>query len=264
MSKNYPLTLGKQTWEQLENIHRFGYSYSTIFSDFLETCLSHLLSLTDNLSRKSFEELKKCKFDGKYEDQYMQIVAKYRENKEREKGKRPADYFAHAWACLQKETHESGQDILGEIFTTQISFGEHGQFFTPSEIVELMTQITYSPSGKAGETVSDPCCGSGRMFISVSKQNKNVHFYGVDLAIVCAKMTALNMWLFDLNADIFHGDSLAMKYFRVWKIRHGGFIYESEIKNKAVPMPDPVKTAIIKQAEQQKLFDLDETQKERR
>ena len=81
MSKNYPLSLGKQTWEQLENIHRFGYSYSTIFSDFLDTCLFFLLSLTDNHIRKSFEELMNLKFDGKHEDQYMQIIEKYRENK---------------------------------------------------------------------------------------------------------------------------------------------------------------------------------------
>jgi hypothetical protein len=256
MTKNYPLTLGKQTWEQLENIHRFGYSYSTIFSDFLDTCLFALLSLTDNVTRKSFDELKRCKFDGKYEDQYMQIIAKYRENKEREKGNRPADYFANAWACLQKETHESEQDILGEIFTTQISFGEHGQFFTPSEIVEVMTQITYSSSNRIGETVSDPCCGSGRMFISYSKINRDAFFNGVDLSSTCAKMTALNMWLFDLNADIYHGDSLAMKYFHVWKVRRGGYIYESEI-TEASPVPSSIKKTMQAQAEQQKLFEFD-------
>jgi hypothetical protein len=240
MSKNYPLTLGKQTWEQLENIHRFGYSYSTIFSDFLDTCLFFLLFLTDNHTRKSFEELINLKFDGKYEDQYMQIVAKYRENKERERGNRPADYFANAWACLQTETHEAEQDILGGIFEAKISFGEHGQFFTPTSVTNVMTQIVKPEKPKIGETVCDPCCGSGRLLLSYSKINKYAHFYGVDLSSICAKMTALNMWLFGLNADIYHGDSLAMKYFRVWKIRRGGYIYESEITNTS-PVPSALK-----------------------
>jgi hypothetical protein len=260
MSKNFPLTLGKETWEQLENIHRFGYSYSTIFSDFLDTCLFALLSLTDNHIRKSYEELISLKFDGKYEDQYLQIIAKYRENKEREKGKRPADYFVNAWACLQKETHESGQDILGDMFMAKISFGEHGQFFTPYEVTDLITQITYSPSNRVEEIVSDPCCGSGRFFISVSRMNKNAHFYGVDLSPVCAKMTALNMWLFDLNADIYHGDSLAEKYFHVWKVRRGGYIYESEVKENS-SLPPLVQKTLQAQAEQQRLFEFEDDQK---
>ena len=62
------------------------------------------------------------------------------------------------------------------------------------------------------------------------------------------------MWLFDLNADIYHGDSLAMKYFRVWKIRKGGYIYESEI-TQASPIPPSIKKTFKAQAEQQKLFD---------
>ena len=71
-------------------------------------------------------------------------------------------------------------------------------------------------------------------------------------------MTALNMWLYDLNADIYHGDSLAMKFFHVWKIRQGGFIYESEVKEEDIPLPAPVKKALKEQAEQQKLFEVED------
>ena len=105
---------------------------------------------------------------------------------------------------------------------------------------------------KRKKTVSDPACGSEGFFISFEKLNPLAHFYGVDLSLICAKMTALNMWLFDLNADIYHGDSLAMKFFTVWKIRRGGFIYESEVKES--PMPEPIKMALKTQAEQQRLF----------
>jgi N-6 DNA Methylase len=258
MGKGYDLHLGKETWKQLENIHRFGYSNSTIFSDFLDICLFSLLSLTENIQREDLiDRMKNNKLTGKYEEQYMRLVDKYPENKTGEKGQRPGDYFASAWGCLLKETWESQEDVLGEIFMAKISFGEHGQFFTPFHIADMMTKMIYSEERKPGEKVSDPCCGSGRFFISFSRLNKDAHFYGVDLSPTCAKMTALNMWLYDLNADIYHGDSLAMKYFHVWKIRRDGFIYESEVKEKETPMPTPVKMALKEQAEQQRLFDFE-------
>jgi len=256
MNKQYNLHLGQGTWKHLEDIHRFGYSATTIFSDFLDLSLSSLLSLTDNLQYPDvFDRLKNNKLTGKYEEQYMKLVEKYPENKTREKGSRPADYFANAWGSLLRETRQAQEDILGEIFTAKISFGEHGQFFTPSEVADLIVNVTSSGEHIPGETVSDCCCGSGRLLLSHSKLNKDAFFYGVDLSSTCVKMTALNMWLFDLDADIYHGDSLAMKYFRVWKVRRGGYIYESEITETS-PMPSSVKKTLKAQAEQQRLFDL--------
>ena len=145
MSKNYDLHLGKETWQQLENIHRFGYSASTIFSDFLDICLFSLLSLTENMQHEDIiDRLKSNKLTGKYEAQYMKLVEKYPENKTTEKGQRPADYFSKAWGSLLKETWQSQEDILGEIFMAKISFGEHGQFFTPFNIADMMTKLLHS------------------------------------------------------------------------------------------------------------------------
>ena len=155
MSKGYDLHLGKETWKQLEYIHRFGYSASTIFSDFLDVCLFSLLSLTDNMQHENImERLKNNDLSGKYEDQYMKLVEKYPENKTGEKGKRPSDYFASAWGSLLKETWESKEDVLGEIFMAKISFGEHGQFFTPFNITEMMTQLLNSSEERIAERKS--------------------------------------------------------------------------------------------------------------
>ena len=90
----------------------------------------------------------------------------------------------------------------------------------------------------------------------MAKLKKDLHFFGVDLSLICAKMTVLNMWLFDLNADIYHGNSLTMQMFYVWKIRKGGFLSEK----KAESVPEPVKAQIKAQA-QQTLFDLGEMNK---
>ena len=72
------------------------------------------------------EKLKNNKLTGKYEEQYLKMVEKYKDNKSVMRGNRPADYFSQAWGALLQETWQSGQDILGEIFMAKISFGEHG------------------------------------------------------------------------------------------------------------------------------------------
>jgi len=149
MGKGFDLHTGKETWKELERIHRFGYSNSTIFSDFIDVCLFSLLSLTENMQYPDvIDRLKNNKLTGKYEDAYMKIVEKYKENKTAERGKRPADYFTNAWGLLVKETQESKQDILGEIYMAKISFGEHGQFFTPFNVTDMMTKMIYSEEAK--------------------------------------------------------------------------------------------------------------------
>jgi type I restriction-modification system DNA methylase subunit len=253
--KNYPIQSGKETWKQLEEVSRFGYSYSTIFEDFVEMCLLSQLSLTDNLKHLDIlERVKQNKLTGAYEDQYMQLVGRYKENKTHPKGKRPIDYMANAFSCLIRETKELGQDILGEIYMAYIGSGQNGQFFTPFSIIEVTTQIVGSPT--SGQSVLDPACGSGRFFISMGKLNKDSLFIGVDIAPICVQMSALNMWLFDLNANIYCGNSITMKMSRLWRVRKGGFIYESKVES----MPEPMRTQIQTQA-QQTLFDFNEIKK---
>lgn len=45
-------------------------------------------------------------------------------------------------------------------------------------------------------------------------------------------MTALNMLLFNLNADIYQGNSLSMEMSCLWRIRKGGFIWETKVSDK--------------------------------
>jgi len=235
MKQTNPVGRGKQTWKQLQEIARFGYSSSDIFSDFVDICLSALLSLTDNMQYADItERLSENKLTGTYEDRYMHLVEKYKENKSRKPGERPMDFFTNAWSQLQSETQESQEDILGDLYESQISLGEHGQFFTPSSITTMMVQML---GGTDGERVSDPACGSGRFFISMAKTNVDLHFYGIDVSPICARMTALNMWLFNLNADIYQGNSLSMEMSCLWRIRKGGFIWETK--------PDPNKATHI-------------------
>lgn len=145
MKQTYPVKQGKQTWKELQEIVRFGYSSSEVFSDFVEVCLSALLSLTDNMQYTDVaERLNENRLTGVYEERYMGIVNRYKENKSRKLGERPMDFFAKAWGFLQSETQEAKEDVLGDLYESQISLGEHGQFFTPDTIATMMVQMLSS------------------------------------------------------------------------------------------------------------------------
>lgn len=212
-------------WNELEKVCRYGYSQDTVWQDFIEASLNALLSLTHNLQFADIiERVKENTLTGIYEDRYMAIVRKYKENQSQPIEKRPADHFKTAWEVLCKETWEKKDDVLGELYMEYVSRGQHGQFFTPKHVSDLIAKI----AGSEGKTVNDPACGAGRMLISAAKTNRDRFFVGVDLDPICAKMATLNMWLFDLNADIYHGDSLKMEMFTVWHIRQGGYLYEAD------------------------------------
>ena len=226
-SNRYSGEDGKATWKELDKITRFGYSMSNIFSDWLDLMLNALLSLSDNMKRDNLlEKFRNNNLDGEYEDRYMEIVGRYNgERDQRKHGERPVDYFAEAWSLLVLETREKHKDILGQIFMDRITFGENGQFYTPDSITDMMGKIV---GLQAGNSVSDCCCGSGRMLISASKENPDIKVYGMDVDRRCAIMAVLNMWLFDLNAEITWGDALSLEIHKTWNIRKGGYVWEAK------------------------------------
>jgi type I restriction-modification system DNA methylase subunit len=209
---------GKEVWKELEKAMTYN-SRDAVFTDWLDLILNSLLTLTDNAGRENLiEKLKENKLNGEYNEKYLEIVKKYGKG---EKGKRPIDYLCSAWGLLVKETQEKQKDILGDIYMEMITFGQHGQFFTPEHITDAIVEM--ADTGK--EKICDPCCGSGRFLISAGKKNKDALLVGTDLDDRCVKMAVLNMWMFDLNANISRGNSLLMETYETWKIRKGGYVY---------------------------------------
>jgi type I restriction-modification system DNA methylase subunit len=225
---------GKEVWDELEHIIAKGYSADNVFRDFLDLILDAKLSLTDNIQRHggaaAIEKLKNNALDGAYNDRYLTTVRKYKNDGEM--GKRPVDYFAKAAAMLIAETFYSEVDVLGEIFMQAITFGEHGQFFTPEHITDMMAKISGGEK-KERETVMDPACGSGRTLIAYHKQNPNAILHGIDLDERCAKMCALNMLMFDCDAVVLWGNSLSNEFYKQWTIRPQGWVIETDVK--AIP-----------------------------
>ena len=223
--KGYPVQIGKKTWKELEQVRNRGNSY--FFTDWLDLILNSLLSFIDNLNEIRISmDIQKAS-QGKFNDRYMQIVKNYAAG---EPGKRPVDNLTRAWGFLVQETLESGKDVLGEIYQAQITYGEHGQFFTPEHITDFMSNIigkdTKKSIEKVPETIMDPCCGSGRFLLSSAKANPNNYFIGQDIDERCCKMAIINLWIHDLNGEIRKRDSLLNKYEKRWIIKKGGFIWE--------------------------------------
>jgi len=182
MKKSDRLGYRGNSWKILSELIGSGkYSRDKIFNDWLDLILASALALRDNIQRKGIK-IDLSKMDGVYEDRYMEIVESY--DNSGEKGKRPVDYFARAYVSLMKEIKETDKDCLGDIFMSEITFGEHGQFFTPEHITDMMALMTVPSESEEGrQVVCDPCCGSGRMLMSAHKNNPEAFLVGIDLDV---------------------------------------------------------------------------------
>jgi type I restriction-modification system DNA methylase subunit len=130
---------------------------------------------------EDFLTVTKCSLaGGTMEDEYFAVLEKgYKKGK---RGKRGIDTLKDAFHKLIDAMETTGQDILGDVFTGAISYAEHGQFFTPDSVCELMGAMSV-PTERTAEprTINDPACGSGRMLLSVAKRQPHWEFTGQDV-----------------------------------------------------------------------------------
>jgi len=147
----------------------------------------------------------------KKEDEYLKLAAHY--------SKDEMMCFSHAFSCMVVDMDDHGQglkDCLGDYFMEILSNERRGQFFTPECLCDFMAQIT-NPA-EDWQTVSDCCCGSGRMFLSAAKINRNLEFWGADIDLQCCQMTIINLCLNGLKGCVSHMDSLKKDEWHRWNI----------------------------------------------
>lgn len=180
---------GKNVLKQLEKITQRGHSHYEVFEDWLDLMITALM---------------------RDDDEYLKIVAKYKD--EREVEKRNIDFFSNAFGELMIEMRKTNKEILGEIYQDwNLKNKNKGQYFTPPQIAKLMAKLTCLKGN-----VLDPACGSGVMLVAACKNMKyedlkKSHFVGQDIDGTCVKMCALNLTFFNLNGFAIQGDSLAME-----------------------------------------------------
>jgi type I restriction enzyme M protein len=89
-----------------------------------------------------------------------------------------------------------------------------GEFFTPSEVSELLAKITVVGKTEVNK-VYDPACGSGSLLLKfakvLGKDKVRQGFFGQEINITTYNLCRINMFLHDINYekfDIAHGDTL--------------------------------------------------------
>ena len=165
------------------------------------------------------------------EEEYLETVAKgYGDG---EQSRRGIDSICVAFAQLVQAMEETRADVLGDIFEGGITYGEAGQFLTPECITELMLSLT--ANREPGQTLYDPCCGSGRMLLAREGEPRPWEVVGQDVDLRCVKMTGLNLALRNQYGLVLWGNTLANEVKKAYRTGfHGrGFIREIPVEQIA-------------------------------
>lgn len=114
-------------------------------------------------------------------------------------------------------------DMLGlfyeELVTSHVKSKNIGQFFTPSDVTQLMVQIALEGDVEPNQMCNDCACGSGRMLLSAHTQsNGNFICIGQDLDEVSCKMAVLNFWSHGVRGSILHQNTLTLEFYQGWRV----------------------------------------------
>lgn len=192
------LLLGRGDKEFADIFHKLSYSRGAdkVFADFLDYTL-YILSA------------------GMICDDYNNFIEKYTSEE--------LSSFVRM-LILVSEASENFEDVLGNIFMSYVSFGRNGQFFTPSVIGDLMSEITGVDLMKPDQSTFDPACGSGVLLLCATKKlvskypNGRIFCYGADIDLTCVKMATINFFMNSIPGEIAWMNSLTNEHWRSYCI----------------------------------------------
>ena len=113
-----------------------------------------------------------------------------------------------------RSTSVQGSDVIGNAYEFLIghfaaeSGKSGGEFYTPKEVAQILASIL---APKEGETICDPCCGSGSLLLRVGNKvgSKNYALFGQELNSHTWALCRMNMFLHDVDsARIERGDTI--------------------------------------------------------
>ena len=220
----------KALWACIENATGHGRrNAGTVFADFLEMACCALTG-------------------GRQEPEYLAVVGRYAERDCRD-GKRGCDWLADAFGLLCNT--DGATDVLGETYEAMVSYGEHGQFFTPENVCAMMAMMQVEGVGPRddGEPVriADTCCGSGRMLLAAAKHAPaGAEFHGTDIDARCERMAALNLALRGIDGVVLCRNGLTdeaprFAYRTGWRmlVRHGAAMVPMNVADDAPETQGP-------------------------
>ncbi|SFU49040.1 type I restriction enzyme M protein [Pustulibacterium marinum] len=167
-----------------------------------------------------------CYGFGTNEDLYFETIKPY--------SKEELNKFAKLLALLMGaygEAHAKNEwiDPLGnyyEFLTGNYKKSRLGQYFTPPELCDMMAQMIIEPND-FGKKVGEPCSGSGRMVLAADHIAKGNYYVCQDKDLICAKMTAINLAMHGIKAEVHCMDTIRMNDLRAsyyinyeyWKLK---------------------------------------------
>ncbi|KAA2218253.1 N-6 DNA methylase [Maribacter flavus] len=179
-----------KNFNSLFNSLIYRHDVSTIFDDFLTVFIC-------------------CFARGTQEPLYFETIKRY--------NRKELDLFAKMMGELiilyaKAKNDDDWIDPLGdyyEVLAGQYKKSRLGQFFTPKPLCDLMAEISLTGSSW-GKTVNDCACGSGRMLLSSNKVVQGNYYVAQDLDPICCKMSAINLCMHGIRAEVHQMDTLRM------------------------------------------------------
>lgn len=127
---------------------------------------------------------------------------------------------------LNKDLEEKPySDRLGmfyeELVTSHVKSKNLGQFYTPSDVTDLMNGLVIDVDEKSTGIVNDCACGSARMLMSAHVKSKgNLICIGQDLDEVSCKMAVLNFWSHGVRGSILQQNTLTREFYQAWRVNN--------------------------------------------
>lgn len=136
----YPAT--KPLFKKLEELsQRSGVSRGQAFEDWLTAMICTLAAET-------------------MEGDYLAMVDRHTKGK---MGERGVDLMARMFGELVEVISCEDADVLGDLFQGAVTYGEAGQYFSPTSVAQLLATITIDPDARPARDqpiyVHDPLCG---------------------------------------------------------------------------------------------------------
>ena len=184
----------KDTFTKLTRVH----DTSIVFRDWLDYCIDQFLINPDT---------KYFKHEDYTEEEY--------------------GYFydlLKAWVTGMSEKLESHSwyDLLGvyyeETVKSSSKASDMGQFFTPHDVVETMTELT-----GGGGSCYDPAGGSGRFCLAYHIRYPEALCFSHDLDEFACKMAVLNFLIHGVKGAVVRCNSISGEFYCGWKVNEFPF-----------------------------------------
>lgn len=140
------------------------------------------------------------------------------------------DRLSEALALLVAEMGDDPRDVLGETFMRlELGDKDHGQFFTPYSVAQLMAEIQVEPivaalAERDYVTVYEPAVGAGAMMIATTQAlrahginyQRRLHITADDISPTAVHMAYVQLSLLHVPAVVYRRNSITLETWDRW------------------------------------------------